>query len=220
LEDPIHSEALQKLKGLDKKKWVRGSDIARAIVNLFDQTGVLQGKFGWLEKSPRNLYYCSLISVSAPDARFVHIARNGRDAVASYVSAAPKWKDGPRWVSPARSARLWNAEMKRSLRYAKHPMHHFVTYEDLVHRPEKEINLLVEQIGLSYDPGLLNRYQETAKRIVRPDETWKQLNVKRIQKRSTFNQVLSARQREKVERILNPRLYEQFKRVIQVKRGV
>jgi hypothetical protein len=219
LEDLVQSEALQRLKDLDNKRWVKGLDIARAIVNLFDQISVLQGKFGWVEKTPRNLYYCDLISESAPDARFVHIARNGRDAVASYVAAAPKWTIGPRWISPARSARLWNADMKRSLRYAKHPMHHLVTYEDLAQRPEKVINRLVEQLSLPFDLGLLSRYQETAKRVVRPDETWKQLNVKGIQKQSTFNQVLNGKERDKVERILNPRLYEQFKRVIQVKRG-
>ncbi len=219
LDHLVYLEALKELKKLDKKRWVKGIDVAGAIVNLIDQIGLSRHKSGWLEKSPRHLYYCALISESAPNAQFIHIARDGREAVASYVVAAPSWVSGPKSVTPASSARLWNAEIKRSLRYAKHPMHHFVTYEGLVQRLENETDSLVEQLGLSHDSGLLSRYQDTAKLAVRPDETWKSMNVQKIQQQSTFKQVLSAKDRDKVEQILNPGLYEQFKRVIQIKRG-
>jgi Sulfotransferase family len=206
------SDAARSLAALDKRRGGRGVELAKAIVSLFDQIAIAENKSGWLEKTPHHLYYCDLITKASPDAHFVHIARQGEDAVASIVSVGPKWENGI-FASPTYSARCWNEVMKRSLRYAKYPYHHFVTYEDLTMRPEIAVNRLVAGLGLPPDPNLLDRYRDVAQRVALPTEPWKALNDQPIQKRSTFNEVFNEVQRATVQGVLNPELYERFRQL-------
>jgi len=140
------------------------------------------------------------------------VCRPGEDAVASIVTVGPDWEGGV-FASPTYSARCWNEAMKQSLRYAEHSHHQFVTYEDLTERPEIEVDRLLAELGLPPDPHLLNRYHDVAQRVVLPNEPWKALNDQPIQKRSTFNEVFNEIERSKVQRILNPELYERFRQL-------
>jgi hypothetical protein len=60
-----------------------------------------------VEKSPAHSLCVATILRFAPDARFLHIVRDGRDAVASLLAASESW--GSRWApdSVARGARVW-----------------------------------------------------------------------------------------------------------------
>jgi len=207
------SDAARALQAIDTRKWVSGIELAEAILTLFDQIAIFQEKPGWLEKTPQHLYYCDLIAAAAPTAHFVHIARQGEDAVASLVVHGPKWKNGHIYASPIRSARLWNTELKRSLKYANHPQHHFVTYEDLTEQTKSEVNRLVGELGLPPNPHLFERYQNIARHVVLPEESWKALNDQSIQKRSTAREVFKESERVKVQEVLNLDLYEWFRQL-------
>ena len=207
------SDAVRSLQAIDKRRWVRGIELAKAILTLFDQIAIAQNKSGWIEKTPQHLYYCDLIAAAEPMTKFIHIARLGEDAVASLVVNGPKWKNGDIYASPIFSARLWNTELKRSLRYAQHQQHHFVTYEDLTQNSIVEVNRLVAELGLPPDPDLFDRYPDIARRVVQPEESWKALNVKPIQKRSTVMEVFSESERAKIKKVLDVGLYERFRRI-------
>lgn len=209
----IESDSVRSLKAIDKRRWVREVELAKAILTLFDQIAITQKKSGWIEKTPQHLYYCDLIAKAAPMTKFIHIARLGEDAVASLVVNGPKWKHGDIYASPIFSARLWNTELKRSLRYAQNPQHHFVTYEDLTEHPYSEVKRLFTELGITTDPYVFDRYREIARQVVLPEETWKALNVQSIQKRSTFTEVFNETERSKVQNVLNASLYKRFRQL-------
>lgn len=60
-----------------------------------------------VEKSPAHSLCVDTILRFAPDARFIHIVRDGRDATSSMLAASETW--GARWAasSTARGARVW-----------------------------------------------------------------------------------------------------------------
>jgi hypothetical protein len=212
LQALCESEAVRPFQAIDKRRWVRGIELAEEILSLFDRITIVQNKSGWIEKTPQHLYYCDLIAAAAPMAHFVHIARLGEDAVASLVVSGPKWQ-GYEYASPIRSARLWNSELKRSLRYADNPQHHFVTYEDLTESPLSEVKRLFTELGVPPDPHVFDRYRDVAKQVVLPEETWKALNVQSIQRRSTFTEVFNETERSRVLNVLNAKLYERFRQL-------
>ena len=53
------------------------------FVGILDRLASFQGKTGWLEKTPGHLYYIDDFARACPDARFIHLVRNGADVVAS-----------------------------------------------------------------------------------------------------------------------------------------
>ncbi|MGC9503574.1 sulfotransferase family protein, partial [Baaleninema sp.] len=67
------------------REWVNG------FVHLMDRVTIDRGKSVWLEKTPYHLYYIDRIQHYLPDARFIHIVRNGIDVVASLYDAAQKY---------------------------------------------------------------------------------------------------------------------------------
>ena len=60
-----------------------------------------------VEKSPAHSLSIDTIVRYAPEARFIHMVRDGRDAAASMVAASSDW--GSRWAAPTvgRGARVW-----------------------------------------------------------------------------------------------------------------
>lgn len=83
-----------------------------------------------LDKTPANAKHVQLISRIDPDARYIHIVRDGRDVVASLLNARGGW--GKTWApaSAARAASYW-AEHVRSAQSAKAGSYLEIRYEDL-----------------------------------------------------------------------------------------
>ena len=86
-----------------------------------------------LDKDPSNSKQIGLIMRHLPDARFIHLIRDGRDVAASMVAAAAGW--GDHWAPPTvhDAARRWRRRVKdareasaASGRYVE------VRYEDLL----------------------------------------------------------------------------------------
>lgn len=120
------------------------------------------GKPRFADKTPRNVLHVALLAAAFPDARFVHLIRDGRDVVPSlvgldyfpdhYAEAVLYWSDR---VRHGRSAgRLLGPD-----RY------HEVRYEELVADPEPTLQALCGFIDLPYDPAMLG-YHERADEVV------------------------------------------------------
>jgi len=115
-----------------------------------------QDKPRWGEKTPQNGPYWRAISEGFPEAKFVHLIRDGRDCTLSWINA----NFGPKLTYPA--AVKWAKyldemlEMKESLG----PERVFeLRYEDLVNQPEASLKQLCLFLGETYDPDMLDYHR-------------------------------------------------------------
>ena len=149
---------------------------ARAFRNILDRPCVENGKDIWVEKTPDHLPRLQLITRVLPEARFIHILRDGRDVVASLLQSI---SEGPvEWNWPVGDVEYyidrWNADVNTSLRYRHDPCHALIKYEALLVDPEGELRRLCQFMGVSFDPDML-RYQDAATLVLGPAkrEAWR-----------------------------------------------
>jgi Sulfotransferase family len=93
-----------------------------------------------LEKAPEYSLHVDLIECVVPDARYVHIIRDGRDVTASLVAAGRSW--GKRWAPSAvrAAAEVWVAHVNAARTAAAFTGRYLeVRYEDLHERGDEEL---------------------------------------------------------------------------------
>jgi protein-tyrosine sulfotransferase len=120
------------------------------------------GKARWAEKTPRNISRIEAVFESFPEARFVHVLRDGRD-VACSLRTHPRHEvvDGKlvpldTWKPIAGCARRWVRDIEGSRRWWGDPRFHTVRYEDLVHRPRPVLEGLMSFVGEDWDEAMLS----------------------------------------------------------------
>jgi hypothetical protein len=110
----------------------------------------------WGEKTPYNLFFVKEILEDFPNAQFIFITRDGRDASAEYLQsafgsnnifcAAELWKLGQNVVKP------WRKKLS-SLQWMD------VKYETLARQPEATLKEICSFLGEHYTPKLLEFYK-------------------------------------------------------------
>lgn len=141
----------------------------------------------WVEKTPRHLYVIPKISRFIHDANFVHVLREPIASVNSLYNASinnPKIWNGI--TSIDKGIKRWNKDISLSLKYAKHPNHYFVNYDQLVENPNAEARLLCDFCDIKFDESMLNP-RNSYSRIVEPWEEWKANNSSSIISKSNSN---------------------------------
>lgn len=134
------------------------ADGLRAFYRLYAQRF---GKPRWGEKTPDYSLHIGTIAALLPEARFVHLIRDGRDVAAS-------WRQ--QWFSPGHEAevlaRAW-AERVQAARSAGAGCAHYteVFYEDLVARPETVMRRLCEFLDLRWSSQLLSHQERAPRRL-------------------------------------------------------
>src|SRR5207247_1437374 len=94
-----------------------------------------------------------------PEARFVHVIRDGRDVALSL-------RDRDAGLSTEQVARRWRHRINRTRRAANHVPEYFeVRYEDLVAEPEATLRHICERIELEWSPRMLDYHQRASKRL-------------------------------------------------------
>jgi hypothetical protein len=96
-----------------------------------------------------------------PEARFIHVIRDGRDVAASVRKL---------WFSPGQSigdiAADWQQRILQARRDAPNLEHYIeVRYEELVSEPEKTLRAVCAFIELPFDPVMLTYHERTAERL-------------------------------------------------------
>jgi len=122
----------------------------------------LRGRARWAEKTPLNIRHARWILERWPEARIIHVVRDGRDVVCSLrTHAERRWVDGG-WVKvppPERPvadwARRWVADTGAGLALRTDPRVLTVRYEDLARTPETEIARVLAFLGEPVVPDLL-----------------------------------------------------------------
>jgi hypothetical protein len=140
---------------LGDKTFAPYTEVIEAAYNAYAR---VQRKSRWGDKTPRYVNNIPLLADLWPDARFIHLIRDGRNVALSYADVP----FGPKNVATA--AKLWSARVQAGLRDGralggKHYIE--INYEDLVEDAEGETRDLCEFLELDFDPGMLD-YTEGA----------------------------------------------------------
>ena len=123
-----------------------------AYAAIFDRFSRHVGKARWGEKTPYNLFFIGEILEDFPNAQFIYITRDGRDASADYLessfgpnniyAAASIWKLNQQTVKP------WRTKLSEDQWLD-------VRYETLVTSPEQELRRVAAFLDVEYTPAFL-----------------------------------------------------------------
>ena len=174
------------------------------------------GKARWAEKTPRNISRIAEIFRCFPQARFVHVLRDGRD-VACSLRTHPRHRvvDGklvPTGVHRpiAGCARRWVRDIESSRRWWGDPRFLTVRYEDLVLDPRPVLERVTALVGEGWDEAMLAHAAadspfRDATRFAQNPEALGAVNASSL---GRWQRDLDARDRRIFKRIAGPLLIE------------
>lgn len=106
----------------------------------------------WGDKTPTNVYHLPRIDTVFPDSIYVHVLRDGRDVVASYLEAGL-------YDSVDAACERWieSVELIRSFGQRLSPHRYLeVRYEQLVREPETVIRAVCGHLEVGFEPKMLD----------------------------------------------------------------
>jgi len=138
-------------------------DPAAAIRTFFDLYADHHGKPRWGDKTPIYVKHMSQIESAIPEARFVHLIRDGRDVALSragraLTNAAPMAKIARRWKRRIVEARGQGEELGRD-HYLE------IRYEDLILDTEPTLRRVAEFVELPWDERMLTYHEHAEERL-------------------------------------------------------
>jgi hypothetical protein len=142
---------------------VEPGDTAAAVRAFFTAYAERIGKPRWGDKTPAYMLSVQRIGRALPEARFIHLIRDGRDVALSQRARAineqpPPAEQAARWMKRIRKSREQAAALKGP-RYVE------ARYEDLVREPEPTLRRIAEFCELEWDPGMLTYYERAEERL-------------------------------------------------------
>lgn len=119
-----------------------------------------QGKPYFGDKTPLYLEHLAQIAQHLPEARFIHILRDGRDVALSWQQT---------WFAPSRElpelVQHW-ARMIRTARSQTHGLHYLeLRYDQLLLEPEQQLRRICNFIELDFHPHMLDYHLRTPARL-------------------------------------------------------
>lgn len=142
--------------------------VGSALAIVFRAYARSQGKARWGDKRPNYFRIVPVLRRMFPDAQFVHLVRDGRDAVGS-LKGMPWFTD-----DVLTAALTWREAVDCGRRLAARlgpRTFHELRYEDLVTDPERELRALCSFLGEEYDPAMAEPHV-LARKTVPTKRTW------------------------------------------------
>lgn len=119
-----------------------------------------RGKPRWGEKTPRYVLHMKQIGRVLPEARFIHLIRDGRDVRLSRITRV----DPP--PSPTLSAQRWQRRIVKARRQAQNLDSYLeIRFEDLVLDPEPTLRQVCKFCELEWDPVMLDYHRDAEDRL-------------------------------------------------------
>lgn len=149
-------------------------DVVRTLYRIY---AAKQGKMHCGDKSPMYALWIPLLARSLPEARFLHLIRDGREVAASVLDRKARgWPKGPlatayMWSRTVNSGRA-AGEALGSKRYME------VRYTDLVSDSELILINVCRFLDLEYSPAMLE-YGERALASIPAGDRWQHPNLSR-----------------------------------------
>jgi len=147
-------QMLARLRGLPK---LRPGPAVRTFYEAYMEQ---QGKPRWGEKTPTYVQKMKLIQRALPEARFVHVIRDGRDVALSVLDRAV------RDLSAGDVARRWRKKILKAREDAPQLEHYTeIRYEDLILDTEPVLRRVAEFIDLPWDEAMLSYHERSGERL-------------------------------------------------------
>jgi len=137
-----------------------GMRTGEAIGAVYEVYAARHGKRRWGDKTPMYMQRLGLLERLFPDALYVHLVRDGRDAAISFL-AMPAGIVTETWAHPRDAtgfACQWRAEVTaaRKLGARAGPGRYLeLRYEELVAEPERELRRICDFAALAFEPEML-----------------------------------------------------------------
>jgi hypothetical protein len=117
----------------------------------------------WGEKTPAYVRHMRKIERALPEARFIHVIRDGRDVALS------RWKrtlgEGKR-APASQVAEGWQRRIRRAQKQGRRLRHYLeLRYEDLVTDTEPNLRRISDFLEIDFDPAMLRYYEHAADRM-------------------------------------------------------
>jgi len=133
----------------------RVGDALRAFYELYAEH---QGKARWGDKTPKYLLHMKRIQRVLPEARFIHLIRDGRDVALSKADRSGR--------DVEESAVIWRKRIAKARRQSARLDHYLeLRYEDLVLDAEPTLRRACEFLDLEWDQGMLDYHRRAASRL-------------------------------------------------------
>jgi hypothetical protein len=133
------------------------------VAELFSAYARRVGKTRWGDKTPAYTAEIHILNKMFPEARFIHIIRDGRDVALSLVQ---QWWGPNDFMS---AMRYWADTVqcaRKMLRMLPDERHVEVRFEDLVADPAREVRKVTHLLGIDFEPEMVSRYTTRAKEKV------------------------------------------------------
>ncbi|HET6831540.1 MAG TPA: sulfotransferase [Solirubrobacterales bacterium] len=146
-------------------RWERLEEFAAgpALRAFYEMYAERQGKPRYGEKTPAYVRNMIKIEAAMPEARFIHVIRDGRDVALS------RWKRtlGDKDPAPASQvAETWQRRIRRAQRHGRKVSHYLeLRYEDLVTDTEPNLRRIAGFLELPWDDGMLTYHENAAERM-------------------------------------------------------
>ena len=159
-ESGVDPEAL--LERLREIRPLNAPDSVRAFYTLYAEGA---GKERWGDKTPRYVTALAKLGRALPEARFVHMIRDGRDVALSTNRRLVELR-GSRPVPAERMAKRWRHRILSARRVTQVADRYFeIRYEDLVLDTEPALRRVCEFVELDYDPAMLEYHERADERL-------------------------------------------------------
>ncbi len=134
------------------------------------------------EKTPNHLLYMPTLQQFFPSARFIHIVRDPRAVVRSWITVP--WTTG----TLAGDARVWRRYMATARNCPATVKSSLFTlhYEQLLANPEKTLTTLCDFLQLKFAPEMMTYYQQASPTVNIDREPWK-CNAKKQLSQDSLN---------------------------------
>lgn len=126
------------------------------IDKIFTSYCSAKGKQIWGDKTPSFFRKVDILYSLFPDAKFIHIVRDGRDAFDSWRRADPSM-DNAAVMALDWSYKLYRIEKSFSRIPERNRL--AIRYEDLLEHPEETVRLICTTLGVDYEHGMLEFYK-------------------------------------------------------------
>jgi Sulfotransferase family len=137
------------------------TDALRAFYGLYAEK---QGKPRWGDKTPDYVRKMKKIQNTLPEAHYIHVIRDGRDAGLSQNARIAKRGKPP--IPPREMARRWRKRIVKSRIDAAEANHYIeVRYEDMLLDTEGVLRRVCEHVELEFDPAMLLYHERAGERL-------------------------------------------------------
>jgi Sulfotransferase family len=137
-----------------------GMTLGQAVGAVYETYAAQRGKTRWGDKTPMYMQYLPLLERLFPDARYVHLIRDGRDAALSFLQM-PEGVVTKTWAHPRDAAGFacqWRTEVAaaRALGRRVGPERYLeLRYEELVEDPDRELRRTCTFAELPFEREML-----------------------------------------------------------------